>query len=194
MAKTLEQNINQAISDFASIKDKIVEKGVDVPAGTPTRDYAAKVDGVYDAGAQEICDVVNPVVITETNKLNNRDAGSAYESAKEAGKEEYLESVLDPNKKCWAYFGVHYPELVDKLTYEMTSNGTNYSGSFFASELTVPPAINTSKCPVFNYMFYDCKNLEDISNLDFSSGQQFICVCSRCTNLKDISTLDLSKG
>lgn len=95
MAKTLEQNINQAISDFASIKDKIVEKGVDVPAGTPTRDYAAKVDGVYDAGAQEICDVVNPKIVEETERLNNHVSGAAYDRAFEAGKKSEYDAFWD---------------------------------------------------------------------------------------------------
>ena len=43
MAKTLEQNIAQAVSDFKAIKDAIVELGIDVPAGTPTRMYANKI-------------------------------------------------------------------------------------------------------------------------------------------------------
>lgn len=95
MAKTLEQNINQAISDFASIKEKIVEKGVGVPAGTPTRDYAAKVDGVYEAGAQEICDVVNPKIVEETERLNNHVSGAAYDRAFEAGRKAEYDAFWD---------------------------------------------------------------------------------------------------
>ena len=36
---TLEENINQAISDFDDIEAAIEEKGVDVPAGTDTSNY-----------------------------------------------------------------------------------------------------------------------------------------------------------
>lgn len=48
----LDMNVKQANSDFQAIKSKIVEKGVEVADGTPTADYASKVDAVYDAGKQ----------------------------------------------------------------------------------------------------------------------------------------------
>jgi len=37
---TLSKNINQAVSDFHAIKDKIVEKGLKIPENTPTSGYA----------------------------------------------------------------------------------------------------------------------------------------------------------
>lgn len=46
----LQMNANQANSDFVAIKNKIVEKGVEVADGTRTSDYASKVDAVYEAG------------------------------------------------------------------------------------------------------------------------------------------------
>lgn len=49
---TLLENIAQVNSDFLSIKNKIVEKGVEVEEGTRTSDYAAKVEQVYEAGKQ----------------------------------------------------------------------------------------------------------------------------------------------
>jgi hypothetical protein len=47
-----ERNVNQVNSDFMAIKDKLIESGVDVPAGTPTADYAEKVGTLYDKGKQ----------------------------------------------------------------------------------------------------------------------------------------------
>ena len=46
----LDMNIGQVGSDFDSIKDSIVDKGVEVAEGTPTSQYAAKVGEVYEAG------------------------------------------------------------------------------------------------------------------------------------------------
>ena len=44
MAKrTLQENINQVINDLNEIKSAIELKGVEVPAGTPTRDYSDKI-------------------------------------------------------------------------------------------------------------------------------------------------------
>ena len=48
--QSFDTNINQAISDFERIKDKIVECGVEVADGTPTLNYAAKVGEVFEAG------------------------------------------------------------------------------------------------------------------------------------------------
>ena len=46
----LDMNVKQANSDFVAIKNKIVEKGVEVAEGTKTAEYADKVGEVYEAG------------------------------------------------------------------------------------------------------------------------------------------------
>ena len=48
--KTLSENVNQAISDFGAIKQAIVDKGVDVPTGTPTSQYGAKIGEIQTGG------------------------------------------------------------------------------------------------------------------------------------------------
>lgn len=50
---TLNENINQANSDFNAIKDKIVECGVEVADGTPTYQLRNKVIEVYNKGKQD---------------------------------------------------------------------------------------------------------------------------------------------
>ena len=47
---TLDTNIKQVNADFQAIKNKIVEKGVEVADGTRTAEYAEKIDAVYDKG------------------------------------------------------------------------------------------------------------------------------------------------
>ena len=51
--KTLSENINQAISDFGSIKQAIIDKGVEVPSGTPTSQYGAKIGEIQSGGGSD---------------------------------------------------------------------------------------------------------------------------------------------
>ena len=46
----LDMNVKQVNSDFVAIKNKIVEKGVEVADGTRTAEYAEKIDEVFEAG------------------------------------------------------------------------------------------------------------------------------------------------
>ena len=48
--KTLNQNINQAISDFNGIKQAIIDKGVQIPSGTKTSEYGAKISEIQTGG------------------------------------------------------------------------------------------------------------------------------------------------
>lgn len=48
--RTISENINQAISDFKSIKQAIIDKGVEIPEGTPTSEYGAKIEGMTVGG------------------------------------------------------------------------------------------------------------------------------------------------
>lgn len=48
---TLNKNINQTIQDFDAIREAIIEKGVDVPAGTSTSQYAEKIGEIETGGA-----------------------------------------------------------------------------------------------------------------------------------------------
>ena len=72
---TIQNNVNEAIASLNAIKDKIVEKGVDVAEGTKTRLYANKVDDVYEAGKKaeydKMWDVLQPEGITYYNSKFN---------------------------------------------------------------------------------------------------------------------------
>lgn len=55
-------NINQVCSDLTNIKNTIIEYGVPIETGTPSSDYAKKIDDVYNSGVAYADEV-----ITETN-------------------------------------------------------------------------------------------------------------------------------
>jgi len=69
----LSMNVRQANSDFAAIKNKIIEKGVDVPDGTPTSDYGLKVDEVFEAGKQSVPDRVHAILAQTPFELTPED-------------------------------------------------------------------------------------------------------------------------
>ena len=41
--RTITENVNQAVQDFDNIKQAIIDKGIEVPNGTPTSEYADKI-------------------------------------------------------------------------------------------------------------------------------------------------------
>ena len=49
--KTLSENITQAISDFDGIKQAIIDKGVEIPTGTPTSQYGTKIGEIQSGGS-----------------------------------------------------------------------------------------------------------------------------------------------
>ena len=65
-SKTLSENINQAISDFGSIKQAIIDKGVEVPSGTPTSQYGAKIGEIQSGGGSDE-DFISVIERTATN-------------------------------------------------------------------------------------------------------------------------------
>lgn len=48
--RTITENVNQAISDFDTIQQAIINKGIEVPAGTPTNEYANKIETIKSGG------------------------------------------------------------------------------------------------------------------------------------------------
>ena len=47
---TINENVEQAILDFGTIKQAIIDKGVEVPDGTPTSQYATKIGEIQSGG------------------------------------------------------------------------------------------------------------------------------------------------
>ena len=43
-------NVNQACADLTNIKNAIIDNGVEIASGTPSSEYAEKIDEVYEAG------------------------------------------------------------------------------------------------------------------------------------------------
>lgn len=51
---SLNKNINQAISDLKGIKQAILDKGVEIPTGTPTSEYGNKISKISGGGGLKL--------------------------------------------------------------------------------------------------------------------------------------------
>ena len=65
--KTLSENVNQAISDFESIKQAIINKGIDIPSGTPTSQYSDKIGEIQSGGGGSDEDFIGIIERTATS-------------------------------------------------------------------------------------------------------------------------------
>ena len=48
--RTITENVNQAVQDFDNIKQAIIDKGIEIPNGTPTSEYADKIGTIKSGG------------------------------------------------------------------------------------------------------------------------------------------------
>ena len=95
---TLNKNIHQAIQDFDSIQQAIIDKGVEVPSATPTREYDEKIreietgitpsgtidiseNGEYDVTKYSVADINVP---QPSGKINITQNGTDIDVARYA--------------------------------------------------------------------------------------------------------------
>lgn len=115
------------------------------------------------------------------NKVNDIESGGT--------------SVINPEWTDWRYF-CYYDnrnDLVAKLKYSDTANGTNFNYMFnYCNALTSIPQLDTSSGTDFSYMFNYCSSLTSIPPLDTSNGTNFSYMFYDCTALTTISLLNMS--
>ncbi len=115
------------------------------------------------------------------NKVNDIESGGT--------------SVINPEWTDWQYFSYNNNrnDLVAKLKYSDTANGTNFSYMFGnCSKLTTIPQLDTSKGTNFNSMFQNCSKLTSVPQLDTSNGTNFSYMFYSCSKLTTISLLNMS--
>lgn len=87
---SLEDNINQAISDFDDIKAAIEEKGVAVEQGTDTSEYGDKIRSISGGGSGIVEQTYNP-------ESPNAQSGKAVAQALSSVPIKYIESAGGDN-------------------------------------------------------------------------------------------------
>lgn len=90
---TLEENIQQAISDFDDIEQAIKEQGVDVPDGTDTSEYGNKIRSIPRGSGD-----VGTIDQTYNPESENAQSGKAVAEALAGLPIKYVESLDTDNK------------------------------------------------------------------------------------------------
>lgn len=120
----LEINIRQANADFVAIKEKIVEKGVEVANGTKTADYAQKVEEVYEAGKETINN--------EVELINNE-------------LEEVLRGADTGGKSYYDAFWDAYQDNGNRAYYGNAFAGAGWNDETFKPKYDIKPITDASR-------------------------------------------------
>jgi hypothetical protein len=118
---TLEQNINQAISDFDSIESAIKAKGVEVPDGTDTSEYATLIENIPTSVDIDIVQSTGD----STTSVMSQDAVTNEIESLDATIKSNTESIDKINSA----IGI-LPEnttLTEHIKQEVTNNVNNYT-------------------------------------------------------------------
>ena len=142
--RTITENVNQAVQDFDNIKQAIIDKGIEVPNGTPTSEYADKIGTIKING-------LDTSTITDFSYFgqNNR-----------FGTGEILTGL---NTKSGTNFYGMFQNCKNLTTIPKldTSNGKSFSGMFDnCSNLTT---IELTSFVASQNMFSGCLALENLT-------------------------------
>lgn len=139
--------------------------------------------------------VVEAITITENGTYNPPEGVDGYapvtvEVEGEGG------SLIDPSWTDFRYafcYGRGTDEIVSKLKYSDTSNGTNFSYMFHNGTMTSIPLIDTSNGTSFEGMFGNCRKITTIPPIDTSNSTSLSLMFQQCAALTSVPPLDTSK-
>ena len=112
--KTLNENINQAINDLKGVKQAIIDKGVEIPSGTPTSEYGTKISEIQSGGSGglDTSGVTNFNNLCRENRFNDQ-----------------IEKIDTSNGTNFSNMFYNCSSLTE-LPQLDTSNGTNFENMF----------------------------------------------------------------
>lgn len=165
---SLETNVRQTNADFQAIKNKIVEKGIDIPEGTRTAEYASKIDSVHQKGKDAEYDRFWNAYQDHGNRTNYQYGGF--------GGEGWVDEIYNPK----------YP-LRPIQSYRM----------YISCKLTRVLNLDTSLSKNMSQLFYVCYSLEHVGTIsteslpETGSGSAIDSMFGYCQKLKTIDKLIL---
>lgn len=198
--KTLNENINQAINDFKGVKQAIIDKGVEIPSGTPTSEYGTKISEIQSGGSGglEITDFSYFCYSgARMDVLERFDTSKSTSFKYMFGNCSSLTTIPQLDTSRGTNFSSMFSgcKRLTGIPQLDTTRGTDFSYMFSTCEsLTTIPQLYTSKCTNFSYMFSYCSRLTKIPPLDTSKGTNFRNMFYDCKSLTTIPQLDTSKG
>lgn len=164
---TLSENITQAIEDFDSIQQSIIEKGVEVPEGTPTKEYSEKIleieTGITPSGTVELTQNEDGVDIAQYATANVR-------VPQPGGKILIEQNGDDIDVSSYALADVHVEQPGGKIT--ITENGTDIDVSSYAlADVEVPQPEGTLQISTPGTHDVNDYQYADVSFDDFIQGK-----------------------
>ena len=130
--------------------------------------------------AGKYCD--RDIVVTATGGgPNEEDYNKGYAD----GRQEEHASIINPNWTRWdEYAKNERPELITCLRYSDTANGVNFeSFAHQNSKLYEMPPIDTSNGENFKNMFFFCRGLHTIGELNLSKATKIDGILNWCDGL-----------
>ena len=164
---TLDANVAQAASDFAAIKNSIVDKGIKV--GDKTSDYASKIDEVYASGQRSEYDRFWDIY--QANEMYiGAFAGDAW-GYKQLFKPKY---DMHPRNASYMFYsntmGGDLVEYLDSLGIILDFENCNNANSVFQySKFTRVGKIYNVGVSWYS-TFYGCSNLVTIDEMGHPTG------------------------
>lgn len=142
----LDMNVKQANSDFTAIKNKIIEKGVEVAEGTRTAYYAKKVDEVYEAGRKAEYD-------------------EFWDSYQNGGNRLTLDFFFAGN-------GWYQNTIIPKYDLKPARANNMFTMTTFAGDLAqhfedLGRALDFSNCTMVHQIFANATDITRLGTLDF---------------------------
>lgn len=174
--RTITENVNQAVQDFDNIKQAIINKGIEVPNGTPTSEYADKI-GTIKSNGLDTSTVTNFDYLCGANRFNDQ-----------------LDKLDTSNGTNFTNFLQGSNSLTEIPPLDM-SNGTIFRSTFRdCSSLTEIPLLDTSKGTDFYWMFRDCTSLTTVELTSFISSDSMFYRCSALENLTVTGTITVNNN
>lgn len=184
---TLKENINKATSDFDSIKTAIEEKGVEVPYGTDTREYADKIRAIsYDPAT------VVPLTVTENGVY---DAGKGgYNPVEVKVEQEIKPLTVEKNGVYEAEEGVGYSPVAVAIPRSLREyfkfKGTCRFFFYGQQQECIPDGLieysDLSDCSIATDMFAHSSKLKETPHLDMRSASNFNAAFLNCSAIEGI--------
>lgn len=190
-----ERNVNQVNADFTAIKNKLIEAGVDVPAGTPTADYAEKVGTLYNRGKQAEYDAFWDSYQQNGDRVDYRHAFAGLCWTNDIFKPKYdIKPVGNGNAGYMMFRDSNLEgdmvELLNRTGVKLDVSGISGGPQYIFSlcrRITRWGELDCSNFTALDSAFNNSFLLNKIDKLIVNSETKFSSTFTGCTALKDIT-------
>ena len=183
---SLQENIQQAVEDFDSIKSAIEAKGVPV-GDTPTSQYGQKISSIFGGDISAL----TPLIERSFTELAIPDGTTYIANNVFAGYKSLINVLIPETVKSigdYAFNEAGIKEIV--LPSSLTTMG--FSIFRYCNSLTkvVFNSNNIKFTGSNSYMFYYCLGLKELYNIpNFLGSYPFVYFITGCTQLENVSVV-----